>query len=761
MLKYWFLWVFALMVFASGCQRAGNGLSNDFTFDWQQSYLGGGGYITGIVQHPVDNEIVFARCDVAGLFKSIDGAKSWTLVNKGLERGFNQNTESVCISQHDPNVMFRASGEARNHTIVGEIHKSTDGGESWRSVTREVDFFGNGPNRMYSERIAVDPYNADFVVAGGYTRGVWISNDLGETWSYSGLEGEPITHVAFHPYQTGVLFVATLHEMRMQDYLFPDGSYNRPRVGRLFRSTNNGQSWELLFEGEGIGFTELAFFSNNPDKLIASTHIHGILMSKDGGASFKPANEGLPVNIRYNTIVVDPSNPDMVYTVPSRRGYDYEVPLVPLYVSVNGGHTWQIIKDYTKEDFRDYPSYIRSIEHIGWAISKFRVDNQNPDRLFMSNWYGVSVSNDGGKTWSGNNFIGTETVCIENIIVDPVVQGRSGFVMPDHRPFIGDDFGVTYVQLPAVTEYKNSTALVFSRFNSNLILFAGKRDWMGADGSAILLSRDNGKTFGVVKEFSDYLTVQALKESPHTPGVFYAYIDRYLSKGAGLYKSEDWGETWTQLNLELPGHIKSLPHHMDFIENELLSVTYGQQKNVCGTNQLLCIDPHRRNTLYFGEWTEGIFRTDDEGETWVDISNGLPFHNDKASVLVDIKADENVRGLIYAGFIREGLWRSFDFGDTWEKVFPLDGSIFNASSVAVGGFSKDEIIVASEPLFWSESRSAVYISSDKGKTWRNIYDNQYGALRWKSIGVDSVNGTIYGVTVGNGAFYANRKLNRK
>jgi photosystem II stability/assembly factor-like uncharacterized protein len=738
----------------SGCRGAGN-QSADTGFNWQQSYLGGGGYITGLIQHPAHAETLFARCDVAGLFKSEDAGKTWRLVNRGLERGYNQNTESVSISPHNPNILFRASGEARNHTMAGEIHKSIDGGESWYSVTTDIDFFGNGPNRMLGERIAVDPFNENMVVAGGFSKGVWVSEDKGETWTYSGLMNEPIINVRYHPFREGLLYVATLKDMEMKEYL---GIQNdRPLNGRLFVSEDNGKTWTLLFEKQNLDFAQLEFVAYNPSTIIAATRSHGILISDDAGNSFKEKNNGLPWELGFNTIAADPHNPGVIYTAANRRGRHTHVPLVPLYKTTDGGESWQILHDYDMRNFSDYPSYIRTHEHIGWAISKVMVDHTNPQRLFMTNWYGVSVSNDGGMSWSGNNFTGTETVCIENLVVDEMIAGRSGFVMPDHRPFIGQDYGNTYKQVSAITEYKNSTAMVFSRFNPDVIIFAGKIDWMGELGSAILLSKDKGESFGLVKEFTDMLTVQALKEDPHTPGTFWAYIDRFIDKGAGLYRSEDWGETWQQVNLELPAHIRSLPHQMHFIENELLSVTLGQQKNVVGTNQLLCIDPHRKGTVYLGEWTEGLFRTSDAGATWKNISSGLPFKKDTTSVIVDIKADAVTPGLIYAGFIREGLWRSKDYGDTWEKVFPLDGSLFNASSIAVGGYDSQEIIVASEPLFWSPSPSAVFFSRDAGKSFTSIYDNAYGALRWKSIGVDPQQGTIYGVTCGNGAFYATRE----
>jgi hypothetical protein len=50
----------------------------------------------------------------------------------------------------------------------------------------------------------------------------------------------------------------------------------------------------------------------------------------------------------------------------------------------------------------------------------------------------------------------------------------------------------------------------------------------------------------------------------------------------------------------------------------------------------------------------------------------------------------------------------------------------------------------------------VYASFDNGKSWINIYDKTLGALRWKGIDVDKKTGTLYGVTNGNSAFYAER-----
>jgi len=192
---------------------------------------------------------------------------------------------------------------------------------------------------------------------------------------------------------------------------------------------------------------------------------------------------------------------------------------------------------------------------------------------------------------------------------------------------------------------------------------------------------------------------------------------------------------------------------MVWIEDELLSVTKGQRKNVCGTNQLLNVDANIPNSIYLGEWTEGLWKTTDGGQHWENISKGLPFGKHNATALVDVKTARNKNGEIYAGFVREGLWKSADGGHSWKKLYPKnENELFNASSMAISG---DTIIVACEPLYFSSCPSQVVMSTNNGKTWSTIYSGEFGALRWKSIQFDPSTITLYGGTACNGALYAN------
>jgi hypothetical protein len=460
----------------------------------------------------------------------------------------------------------------------------------------------------------------------------------------------------------------------------------------------------------------------------------------------------------FSTISADHNNRSIYYAAVCQSPSPDNVASLPLYRSTDNCDTWQTIKrEYSWSDFKHFPPQYQRPEEIGWAISKFVCDDHVPGRFYLMDWYGICVSPDSCRTWDGNYFAGIGNTCLEMVTADPMVPGKVMFAGADVQPCISRDGGKTYASLPRLNVEQNyycSTVICPSQFKTGLMVYGVTNN---ADRlSAICVTEDDGNSCNVVFHLGKGLFVQAIKEDPFHQGVFFAYIDGAVDRGAGLYKSTDWGKHWDKMSLPILDTLKSLPVRKDFIESELLAVTAYQAKNVCGTNQLLCVDPTRENTLYFGEADRGIFTTFDGGRSWVTLGKGLPFGRGVASVLNTIKADPKKPGWLYAGFIHEGLWRSKDYGRSWEKLFPPDNRVFNATAVAVGGPSGSEVYVACEPLYWSSSESSVYASFDNGTSWVDIYDKTLGALRWKGIDVDIRTGNLYGVTNGNAAFYAER-----
>lgn len=733
---------------------------------WQQSTLNGGGFIAGILQDPSDPNIIFARSDVAGVFKSVDGGKTWQPRNHGMTDCHQHDVRSFAISPHDHRVLFRCSGSVRGGRFFGTIHKSIDGGDYWYPVCRDVDFYGNGETRQYGEIVQVHPHDPTFVAAGGYSGGLWVSSDTGENWTYAGLKAERIACVYFYPIYRNVLYVGTIGKFDSDpEFVSQQYDFVRPNPPRLYCSPDCGKTWELMYEG--MDFAEIVIDPTSPDTIYAACLKDGVMKSVDGGRTWISKTTDLS-KYPIGTVTIDPHNPASLYAAAETfPNFDSEVPPIGVYCSKDCGDSWELIRWHHDEDIHNYPSYM-TLPYAGWAIAKIRVDICDSRKLYISNWYGVAISHDNGLTWDANHFSGMENVCVENILIHPAKPDTVFMVMADHSPKVSVDGGHTFqsLQYPKMNVVQpDSTAVVASRYHPELVLYAMK----GPSGCSIAKTTLDGLEPRIV--FQQFalpdtpqsrlafqsraagVSVQSLAEDPFEPGKFYAYLDGVIEYGSGLYQSIDWGETWSYVSTVFPAYIKRIPHKRHWIENELLSVVIAQTKNVCGTNQLLCIDPHRKGTLYIGEWTEGLFRSTNGGSTWQDISQGLPFKRDQASVLNVIRADEHQPGVLYAGFIREGLWRSHDYGGTWEKIFPLTDKFFNATSVAVGGKDGKLVVVVSEPLYWSPCESSVYVSQDHGCSWRNIYDTRLGAIRWKSVAVEPDVNRIYAASCGNSVFY--------
>jgi photosystem II stability/assembly factor-like uncharacterized protein len=704
---------------------------NHAVYSWFSSNTGGGGYITGIVQDRSRPDILYARCDVGGVFKTINKGEQWTTCNNGMTKWYHHSVQSIAVAPDNSQVVFRCSGDMRNSTVHGSIHKSTGGGDTWHEVLDKVGYYGNGETRMYGELVAIDPYDSKNVFTAGFTNGIWTSNDSGETWTYRAGKDEQFATVAIHPYRKNEYYAGTV-------------------TGRLFSSKDQGRTWELIHStaDQKFGFTEFAFDAKSPSTIYSSSR-NGIYKSLDGGKTFRRIMNGLPENFQYNTIVSDPSDTRVLYTAPDARPGHNLAP-VPVYVSRDGGDRWHLIADHQWPNLTDYPGYMKEKTFVGWAIAKIRIDAGTKGGLMFSNWYGVSFSQNGGLDYSGKDFNGLETNCLENIQISPTRPDWSFYTVADHMPMKSTDSGKNYRSFPP-TAYSSSTALVQSVYDSTLFLFGAR---VRSKGSGAIIHFQSRTMTPVLAFDSGY--VQAIREDPFARGTFFCSVDGNLQNVGGIYKSTDWGRSWKKLPFAFRSHMKTLPHQKEFIENELLNIVVGQRKNVCGANQLLGMDPHRSGSMIVGEWTEGIFRSIDGGATWEDNSADLPFKRDTASVLTVVSYDPHRKDRIYAGFIREGLWRSDDGGGNWYKIFPADSSIFNVSTLHIGGQSDDEIYIGGENLYWSDAPSAILFSEDAGATWENIYDPKLGALRIKSLDVDPRTGRIVLATSGNGAFYAIR-----
>ncbi|MEU2245572.1 hypothetical protein [Streptomyces sp. NPDC019224] len=723
---------------------------------WEQSRFGGGGYITGLALDPFDPQRLYARCDVAGCFVSEDGGAHWQTRNAGLTRAHEHMVAALVPSPFEPGLVLRCSGDARGGRTYGSIHRSVDHGATWTEVCTDVDFYGNGPTRCFGEVCSFDPFEPSRVLVGGYRAGLWASDDAGLNWRPQGLGGERIGCVVHHPGVPGLVYAGTIGDngisglwamgdAPLADVILEHGDVPRGTHGSLYVSADAGRTWTLRHRLPDWSVNGLALDPDDPDLVLAAAR-DGVYRSTDGGLTFTRCADGLETDLQYDFVRRDPHRPGRYLTAPH-----FGAPDIPVHETLDSGVTWRPLKEtYTEADITDYPAYVDAPAVLGDAISELVFHPDKPETFFITGYYGVSRTDDNGSTFTGQGFSGTETTCLEAVVADP----RSGrlYVTPaDHVPAVSEDDGRGY--RPFGKGYAPSAALAVGPHDPGLILFGAGAKRRNVRDARILRSTDGGLTNEVVRTFHGKRFVQALAASPTEEGRFYAYVDGDLDDSpdsAGLQRSDDGGLTWHRLPGPFPDTVHRLPVEEDWIESELLPCVVYQKRNAAGANQLLACDPSVPGRLYAGEWSLGVFRSDDAGASWRRADAGLPFGRDRLAVLSHVLADPERPGRLYAGFVGHGLWRSEDSGESWSCVLAPDPGPVNATSVAVRG---GRLAVVCEPMWWTDTPARVLVSEDDGGSWQDIHPTEYGAVRWKGVAIDPA-GRIHAVSCGNGAFVA-------
>jgi photosystem II stability/assembly factor-like uncharacterized protein len=139
---------------------------------WRLARAGDGTLYVVIVRRSEDGSI--GTSGDGALYKSTDGAESWTPVN--FPSGVN-GPNGLTVDPNDPNRLYlaawvRASGEKDGSG--GGIYLSTDAGNTWKNVLAK-------DQHVYD--VTVEPRDANVLYAAGFQSSAWRSNDRGEHWT--------------------------------------------------------------------------------------------------------------------------------------------------------------------------------------------------------------------------------------------------------------------------------------------------------------------------------------------------------------------------------------------------------------------------------------------------------------------------------------------------------------------------------------------------------------------------------------------------
>jgi hypothetical protein len=203
---------------------------------WKNVEIVGGGFVSGIVFHPKQKDLIYARTDIGGAYRWNPATRRWVPLQDFLSSAdWNlYGVESLGIDPTDPKRLYLAAGTYTNDWAGnGAILRSVDQGRSWKRFDLPFKNGGNEDGRSIGERLAVDPEHPNVVLFGTRHNGLWRSDDFGATW-----KADPRFPVTGPTNGIGIGFVL-FHDRKVLV------GVARPNAN-LYESHDDGARWTML-----------------------------------------------------------------------------------------------------------------------------------------------------------------------------------------------------------------------------------------------------------------------------------------------------------------------------------------------------------------------------------------------------------------------------------------------------------------------------------------------------------------------------------
>ena len=336
---------------------------------------GGSGRVNAITFDPNNSDIIWIGTPAGGLWKSINGGASWTIVSDQFD---NMGISAIAIDYNNTNIIYIGTGDRdAGDTNSTGIMKSTDGGATWSSTS--VTFSKSQGARCTD--ILMHPTNPNILLA-----------------SFNGLV-----------YRTtdGFSSKSTALSSVVMDMEFKPGDPNTVYAAgsSFYKSTNGGASFSQVTSGlptSGVQRMEIAVSADAASKvwILAGSSsdqgMKGIYRSTNSGGSFSTIYSsssgnllGWETNPSSNVGDGGQAFYDLSFAVNPSNENEMFVGGVNLYKSSNGGTSWSCSAYWL-----DGSSY--AYAHADYHA----IEYLNNSTLFVGNDGGIFKSSNNGSNWS-------------------------------------------------------------------------------------------------------------------------------------------------------------------------------------------------------------------------------------------------------------------------------------------------------------------------------------------------------------------------
>ncbi len=532
----------------------------------------------------------FGPNEERGIFRSTDGGASWERV---LFVDADTGAADLSLDPQNPRFLYAATWRAGRtpwgFTAGGQgsgLWRSTDGGTSWESL---ADAPGLPRGTIGRIAVAVSPADSRRVYAlieAEGQGGLYRSSDRGLNWTWASAE----PNLLVRPW-----YLAHL----VADPRDPDTVYIPNR--KLWKSRDGGRSWQQL-NTTYWDQHDLWLDPRAPRRMILGND-GGAAISRDGGTTWSTILNQSTAELYH--VATDTRFPYRIYgaqqdnstiSLPTRS---VNGPISQAdWFDVGGGESGHIAVRPDTPDIVYAASFAGEVTRYnhatgdlrtiaiwpeasdGWGARDLRhrfnwstpvvLSPHDPDILYIAGEC-VFRSHDEGATWA--------TISPDLTRNDPTKGGRAG------GPITFDSAGTDY--------YCTIIAFAESPVRAGVL-------WVGSDDGLIHLSRDAGDSWANVTPpgVPEWANVAAIEPSPHDAATAYAAVTAHRTDDFApyLFRTHDWGATWTSIVAGLPPDC--------FL-------------------RAIRADPARRGLLYAGG-EGGVWVSLDDGERWASFQQNLP-----------------------------------------------------------------------------------------------------------------------------------------
>lgn len=471
----------------------------------------------------------------SGIHKSTDGGATWRELTEGLP-GEDMGKVGFAISPQKPDVVYATIELAHRE---GGFYRSENGGESWE---KQNDYISGGTGPHYYQEIFADPHQFDRVYQMDVS--LHVTHNGGKDFETMRSDTKHVDHhaMAFHPQD--------------EDYLLVGND------GGVYESLDRGDSWRYMANMPISQFYKVAVDYDEPFyNVYGGTQDNSSL----GGPHRTDNNVGIRNSDWYLTLgadghqsAADPSNPNIIYA-------NWQEGNLTRYDRATGESVY----------IRPQPAAGEPEERYNWD-APILISPHNPETLYFAS-FRVWRSDNRGDSW---RTISGDLTRDQDRTKQPLM-GR--LWSPDSNWDLG-----------AMSQYNTITSLSESPVVQGLV-------YAGTDDGLVHVSDDSGENWesiGNLPGVPDNYFVNDIKADLHDADTVYVVVDDHKSGDFSPYvlKSENRGRSWRSIASNLPDRHVLWRIVQDHVNPELLFL---------GTEF-------------------GVFFTVDGGGQWTKLSGGVP-----------------------------------------------------------------------------------------------------------------------------------------